>query len=75
VPAGLPQYGYEQALNPGKVGAVLERPSNPNGTFQITGTSLKGGPVDFRARWTATYIREADTWKIRMQTVVPLPPK
>jgi ketosteroid isomerase-like protein len=43
------------------------------GTFQITGTNLKGDPVNFRARWTAAYIRDGDKWKLRMQTVVPLP--
>ena len=44
------------------------------GTVQITGKTLKGDPVDFRARWTATYIRDGGMWKIRMQTAVPLPP-
>jgi ketosteroid isomerase-like protein len=44
------------------------------GTFQITGKNLKGEPVDFKARWTATYIRDGGKWKLRMQTVVPLPP-
>ena len=44
------------------------------GTFQITGKNLKGEAVDFKARWAATYIRDGGKWKIRMQTVVPLPP-
>ena len=44
------------------------------GTIQITGKNLKGEAVDFKARWAATYIRDGGKWKIRMQTVVPLPP-
>ena len=44
------------------------------GTLQITGKTLKGDPVDFRARWAATYVRDGAQWKVRMQTVVPLPP-
>ena len=43
------------------------------GTLQITGKNLKGEPVDFKARWTATYVRDGGKWKIRMQTAVPLP--
>lgn len=44
------------------------------GTFQITGQNLKGEPVDIKARWTATYVRDGDKWKLRMQTMTPLPP-
>ena len=44
------------------------------GTFQITGKNLKGELVDFRARWTATYVRDGGQWKTRMLTAVPLPP-
>jgi ketosteroid isomerase-like protein len=44
------------------------------GTFQITGKNLKGEPVDFKGRWTVTYVRDGGKWKIRMQTGVPLPP-
>jgi len=43
------------------------------GTLHITGKNLKGDPVDFRARWTATYIRDGGMWKVRMITAVPMP--
>ena len=44
------------------------------GTFQITGKNLKVDLVDFKARWTATYVRDGGQWKTRMLTAVPLPP-
>ena len=44
------------------------------GTFQITGTTLKGEPVDFKGRWTSTYVRQDGKWKIRLLTTMPLPP-
>jgi len=43
------------------------------GTFQINGQTLKGEPVDLKGRWTATYVRDGGKWKLRMQTVTPLP--
>jgi ketosteroid isomerase-like protein len=44
------------------------------GTFQITGKTLKGEPVDFKARWAATYVRDGGQWKVRLQSAVPMPP-
>ena len=44
------------------------------GTLQITGKTLKGEPVDFKARWTATYVRDGGKWKVRLLTVIPMPP-
>ena len=36
------------------------------GTFQVTGTTLKGEAVDIKGRWTSTYIRQDGKWKIRL---------
>lgn len=44
------------------------------GTVHVTGKNLKGEPVDFKGRWTATYVRNSGKWKIRLLTVVPMPP-
>ncbi len=44
------------------------------GTLHVTGKNLKGEPVDFKGRWTATYVRDGGKWKVRLLTVVPMPP-
>ena len=44
------------------------------GTLHVTGRNLKGEPLDFKARWTATYVRDGSKWKVRLLTVVPTPP-
>jgi ketosteroid isomerase-like protein len=44
------------------------------GTFRITGTTLKGEPVDLKGRWTGTYVRQDGKWKIRLLTTMSLPP-
>jgi uncharacterized protein (TIGR02246 family) len=44
------------------------------GTFRVTGTTLKGEPVDLKGRWTSTYVRQDGKWKIRMLTTMSLPP-
>jgi ketosteroid isomerase-like protein len=44
------------------------------GIFRVTGTSLKGEPVDLKGRWASTYVRQDGEWKIRMLTTMPLPP-
>lgn len=44
------------------------------GTLHVAGKNLKGEPVDFKGRWTATYVRDSGKWKIRLLTVVPMPP-
>ena len=44
------------------------------GTFHVTGKTLKGEPVEVRARWANTYVRQDGQWKIRMATVIPSPP-
>lgn len=44
------------------------------GTVHVAGKTLKGQPVDFKGRWTATYVRDGGKWKIRLLTVVPMPP-
>jgi uncharacterized protein (TIGR02246 family) len=47
------------------------------GTFHETGKSESGAPLDVTGMWTATDVREGDTWKVRMLTGVlkPPPPK
>jgi uncharacterized protein (TIGR02246 family) len=47
------------------------------GTFHETGKSESGAPLDVMGIWTATDVREGDTWKVRMLTGVlkPPPPK
>src|SRR5262245_40129656 len=44
------------------------------GTFRLTGTTLKGEPVEVSARWANTYVRQDGQWKIRLQTMIPSPP-
>lgn len=44
------------------------------GTFRATGKTLRGEPVEVAARWANTYVRQDGRWKIRMATVIPLPP-
>lgn len=44
------------------------------GTFQVTGKNLKGEPADLKGRWAGTYVRQDGKWKIRMLTIIPLPP-
>ena len=44
------------------------------GTFRITGKTLTGEPVAVTARWANTYVRQDGRWKIRMATMISLPP-
>jgi ketosteroid isomerase-like protein len=44
------------------------------GEFHLTGKNATGEPMDFKGLWTATDIREGDTWKIRVLTSFPKAP-
>jgi hypothetical protein len=35
--------------------------------------TLKGEPVDFKAQWTATYVRAGGKCEVWMQATVPMP--
>jgi ketosteroid isomerase-like protein len=47
------------------------------GEYRITGKNQSGEPLDVTGRWTAVYVLEGGTRKIRMLTTLPkaLPPK
>ena len=43
------------------------------GEYHITGQG-QNGPIKVDGDWSATYVRDAGTWKIRLLSVVPKPP-
>ena len=44
------------------------------GEVHLTGKNQSGSPIDFAGRWTAVYVREGGTRKIRMLTALPKAP-
>jgi ketosteroid isomerase-like protein len=44
------------------------------GEYQMTGKNSSRAAMEDRGRWTATYVREGATWKIRMLTGFPAAP-
>ncbi|MEH2709867.1 ketosteroid isomerase-like protein [Bradyrhizobium elkanii] len=44
------------------------------GEYHITGKNQSGEPLDVTGRWTAVYVLEAGTRKIRMLTALPKAP-
>ena len=44
------------------------------GEYSITGKKQSGEPLDVTGRWTAVYVREGGTMKIRMLTALPKAP-
>jgi ketosteroid isomerase-like protein len=44
------------------------------GEVHLTGKNQSGAPIDFAGRWTAVYVREGGTMKIRMLTALPKAP-
>jgi hypothetical protein len=44
------------------------------GEFHITGKNQSGAPIEVNGRWTAVYVLEGGTRKIRMLTALPKAP-
>jgi len=44
------------------------------GEYRITGKDPSGKPLDVPGRWTAVYVVEGGSWKIRMLTAFPKAP-
>ncbi|WP_247385071.1 MULTISPECIES: nuclear transport factor 2 family protein [unclassified Bradyrhizobium] len=44
------------------------------GQFHLTGKNASGEPMDFKGLWTATDVREAGSWKIRVLAAFPKAP-
>jgi uncharacterized protein (TIGR02246 family) len=43
------------------------------GEYQVAG-QRQSGPIKFGGDWTATYVRDAGMWKIRLLSLIPKPP-
>lgn len=41
------------------------------GQHRMTGKEQSGTSIEHLGRWTATYVREGDKWKIQMLTALP----
>jgi ketosteroid isomerase-like protein len=41
------------------------------GQYRVTGKDQSGAPIERLGRWTATYVREGEKWKIQMLTALP----
>lgn len=41
------------------------------GQYRNTGKDPSGAPMERGGYWTATYVRDAGKWKIRLQTALP----
>ena len=41
------------------------------GQHRMTGKEQSGSPIERLGRWTATYVREGEKWKIQMLTALP----
>jgi len=41
------------------------------GQHRMTGKDHSGAPIERLGRWTATYVREGDKWKVQMLTALP----
>jgi ketosteroid isomerase-like protein len=41
------------------------------GQHRMTGKDQSGAPIERLGRWTATYVRDGEKWKIQMLTALP----
>lgn len=44
------------------------------GEFRISGKNQSGAPLEFKGIWTATDVREGETWKIKMFSAIQKAP-
>ena len=62
-----------QEVNVGEVTSIAPDAAFAIGEYANSGQG-QSGPLQVRGRWTAVYIRQDGIWKIRLLTVVPIPP-